>query len=99
MVSGAGHLTLRVPMGTNFIIHTFSLPEALVSEDPSEESFSSASLLLPILYCDFAVGPGIGRSNRNKISTRAALEGSYKLPLLLDADALALLADDEGRLL
>ncbi|MBR8731655.1 Bifunctional NAD(P)H-hydrate repair enzyme Nnr [Porphyromonas levii] len=96
MVSGAGHLTLRVPMGTNFIIHT-SLPEALVSEDPSEESFSSASLPLAD-YTAIAVGPGIGRSTETRLALEQLLS-SYKLPLLLDADALALLADDEGRLL
>lgn len=96
MVSGAGHLTLRVPQGMDTIIHT-ALPEVLVSEDPSEESFSSAALPLND-YTAIAVGPGIGRSTETKLALEQLLR-SYKLPLILDADALALLADDEGRLL
>ncbi len=96
MISGAGHLTLRVPEGMDTLIHT-TLPEALVLEDPSEESFSSAAFLLSD-YTAIAVGPGIGRSTETKLALEQLLS-SYKLPLILDADALAILAEDEGRLL
>lgn len=96
MVSGAGHLTIRVPEGKDGIIHT-TLPEALVSEDPSDEGFSSAALPLND-YTAIAIGPGLGRSTETKLALEHLLS-NYKLPLILDADALALLADDEGRLL
>lgn len=96
MVSGAGHLTIRVPHGKDSIIHV-GLPEALVSQDPSEEGFSSAAMPLKD-YSAIAVGPGIGRSTETKLALEQLLI-NYKQPLILDADALALLAEDEGRLL
>lgn len=96
MVSGIGHLTIHVPRGAQTIIHT-ALPEALVSLDPSEESFSSDTLELES-YNAIAVGPGLGRSMESYMALEMLLT-KCQCPLILDADALTLLTREEGRLL
>lgn len=96
MTSGIGHLTIHVPNGTEAIIHT-TLPEALVSIDPSEESFSADDLDLESFQA-IAIGPGLGRSMESFLALEMILT-SYQHPLILDADALALLAREDGRLL
>lgn len=96
MTSGAGHLTVHVPSGQAVIVQSM-VPEALVREDASEESFSSVSYPLSD-YTTIAVGPGLGRSTESLLGLEQLL-GSYAQPMVLDADALYLLAQEEGRLL
>lgn len=89
MSSGVGRLTLHVPKGYDSAIHT-SLPEALVSIDPSEDSFSSERLQLE-LFDAIAVGPGLGRSTESRYALEHLLR-NYRRPVILDADALNLIA-------
>ena len=94
MRSGAGHLTIHVPAGLAQTIHS-SLPEALVDEDMDGDHFSVFSGA--DRYDAIAVGPGLGRH----FSSAAALEallGYYKKPMVLDADAIHLLAANESLL-
>lgn len=90
MRSGTGHLTIHVPDGSDQIIHT-SLPEAIVSLDKSKEYFTMFDNAH--LYDAIAIGPGLGRN----FDSAAALEGLlcyYKKPIILDADAIHLLASN-----
>lgn len=96
MTSGAGHLTVHVPSEQGAILQV-ALPEALVREDASEESFSSVGYPLSD-YTTIAVGPGLGRSTESRLGLEQLL-GSFTQPMVLDADALYLLAQEDGRLL
>lgn len=96
MVSGAGHLTVHVPEGQSLLMHSM-VPEALVQEDSSEEGFSSAIEGL-MDYNAIAVGPGLGRSMESLLALEQLLQ-SYRPPMVIDADALYLLAEEGGRLL
>ncbi len=96
MASGAGHLTLHVPKGKAPIIHC-TLPEALVHEDLSEESFSGTDLRLSE-YDAIAIGPGLGRSTESYLALEQLLTACHQ-PLILDADALSLMSQDDCRLL
>lgn len=96
MTSGAGHLTVHVPSEQGAILQ-IALPEALVREDASEESFSSVGYPLSN-YTTIAVGPGLGRSTESLLGLEQLLE-NYTQPMVLDADALYLLAQEDGRLL
>lgn len=96
VVSGAGHLTLHIPEGQSGVVFA-ALPEALVSIDPSAESFSTADLHLSD-YSAIAIGPGLGRSMESYLAFEQLLS-TYQQPIIIDADALYLLAQDDSRLL
>lgn len=94
MRSGAGHLTVHVPEGMQSIVHT-ALPEALVSIDKSRECFTMFNDAHN--YDAIAIGPGLGRH----FDSAAALEGLlcyFKKPLVVDADAIHLLAANKSLL-
>lgn len=96
MTSGAGHLTVHVPSGQAELMHA-SVPEVLVSEDGSEEGFSSAHETLND-YTTIAIGPGLGRSMESKLALEQLLQ-NYHQPMVLDADALYLLSEEDRRLM
>ncbi len=92
--SGTGLLTTHVPRSIYPIVQS-TVPESIFSIDNSEEFFS----LCPVLdkYSAVAAGPGIGVGPQ----TREALETLIKTvrsPLVLDADALNILAAHPGLL-
>ena len=91
MVMGAGHLTLHLPHGAGMMAH-IALPEVLVSEDPSEDAFSSDQIEYNKYDC-IAVGCGLGSQVESALALEALLS-SYRKPILLDADALNILAKD-----
>ncbi len=90
MRTGAGLLTSHVPSSGYLAVQT-ALPESIFSIDPDENVFS----MFPETdkYSAIGAGPGIGRS----ITTVRALEALIKnarKPLVLDADALNILAEN-----
>lgn len=92
--SGVGLLTVHAPQCNNDILQT-SIPEAMVQPDLSENYFSAPRETDP--YMAIGIGPGIGRNEE----TEAALLEQLSLcqvPVVLDADALNLLANHRHHL-
>jgi NAD(P)H-hydrate epimerase len=88
--AGLGLLTVHVPQSAAFAIQ-IALPEAMSSIDPGDEYTTE----LPDLgrYSAIAAGPGLG----TEIMTQAVifrLIQEAKVPLVLDADALNILAEN-----
>ncbi len=87
--SGVGKLTIHTPVVNNEMLQT-AVPEAVISEDNNENVFSQA--VLPDEYKAVAIGPGIGQSPLTGEAFLEQLNESGTLPLVLDADALNILA-------
>jgi len=86
--SGVGLLTVHVPRLGNDILQT-AVPEAMLESDQSDILFSEVPDLTP--YSAVGAGPALGtRSNSQK--ALHALITTAKVPLVLDADALNMLA-------
>ncbi len=93
--SGTGKLTLHTPRLNNDIVQ-ISLPEAILHHDESDVRWTSLPFLTtsPETYNAVGIGPGIGTAQE----TAQALHGTLLTlaqsprPLVLDADALNLLA-------
>ena len=91
MRSGAGLLTVHIPACGELILQT-SVPEAMVEIDKEHdyitdlESFSK--------YNAIGIGPGIG-CNEKTAGVLLQLFENAKQPLVLDADAINLLAQNE----
>ncbi len=94
MRSGLGLLTVHVPHGERGAIHA-GLPEAMVSLDSGEGLWSHLPDLEP--YRAVAVGPGIGTDAWTGEAFDLLLE-SWNGPLVVDADALNLLAQKPERI-
>lgn len=96
LYSGAGHLTLHIPQGYEGAIHA-ALPEALVSSDASNNYLTATNLDIKD-YDAIAVGPGLGRAKESELALEQILKHS-QCPIILDADALNLIAFSEKDLL
>ena len=90
--SGAGLLTAHVPQSGNGIMQT-SLPEAMTSLDPNESLFSRVPELSG--YNAIAVGPGITTDEITAGALTGLLRQSTR-PVILDADALNIIAQDSS---
>lgn len=88
--TGVGLLTVHVPE-TGLPIVQVAVPEAMCSVDSSPTYFSE----VPILdsYKAIGVGCGIGQTTETMVAFRALLAAQNQ-PMVLDADALNLLATD-----
>ena len=86
--SGIGLLTVH-SAGCNLPILQTAVPEAMASADPNLPSLST----LPPMrsYQGIAIGPGVGQSNETAAVLQALLQTASQ-PLVIDADALNLLA-------
>lgn len=97
--SGLGKLTAHVPETANIIFQT-QLPEAILHFD--EQSHQHwASIMKLEGYNAVAIGPGLGTDGETQWAFRATLKQLFdrenagnRLPLVLDADALNMLAQD-----
>jgi len=87
--SGTGLLTCHIPRCGYDILQT-ALPEAMVVVDENENINTKLSEDLSI-YKVIGVGPGIGTDQKTKKLLQDIFK-SYKLPLVLDADALNIIA-------
>jgi NAD(P)H-hydrate epimerase len=90
--SGAGKVTAYVPKNASSIVHT-SLPEAMTIEDPNEHHI--AHFNVSIDNHTLCVGPGIGVHDE-VVSAFAKALSQQSTPTILDADALTILARNEG---
>ena len=86
--TGAGLLTVHVPVKGCEIVQT-GIPEAMVNLDISGTSFSKIPLLDN--YNAIAAGPAIGTLPESQNALQNLLK-SANLPLVLDADAINILA-------
>jgi hydroxyethylthiazole kinase-like uncharacterized protein yjeF len=86
--AGVGLLTIHTP-ARGYAILQQAVPEAMVSIDPFEEY---ASTLPPSGgYSAIGIGPGLGQAEPTVNMMRKMLE-SYRRPMVIDADALNILA-------
>jgi ADP-dependent NAD(P)H-hydrate dehydratase / NAD(P)H-hydrate epimerase len=98
--SGAGLVTVATPCSVLPIVASMA-PEFMT--EPLEESSDGTiaagaiDLLLDFKHDVIACGPGLGRTAAVAEFVRSLLERAT-VPLVLDADAITLLADDPGRL-
>ncbi|RYZ21376.1 MAG: NAD(P)H-hydrate dehydratase [Chitinophagaceae bacterium] len=88
---GAGLLTCHVPRCGVSILQT-ALPEAMVQPDPHETELSTLPGD-PGRFTAIGIGPGIGTDEAAAATLRAYLEAA-RVAMVLDADALNLLAKD-----
>ncbi|MCF8237029.1 MAG: NAD(P)H-hydrate dehydratase [Saprospiraceae bacterium] len=89
--SGAGKLTLYAPHHAQTILQ-IGLPEALYMGDPHETVWSTPPPRTG--FQSAGVGCGIGTNQITAQALRLFLESTPEYPLVLDADALNILADD-----
>ena len=89
--SGCGLLTVHLPQRCVDPMQA-TFPEAMVSIDPSPTLFSAVPKHLEC-YAAIAVGPGIGTDAATQKALHTLLEARPKeVPMVLDADALNILA-------
>lgn len=86
--SGVGLLTIHTPICNHMLLQT-SVPEALVEDDVHEHFFADETDLDP--YQAVAIGPGLGQDEATAQALFAQIKSCY-IPLVVDADALNLLA-------
>jgi len=88
--SGVGLLTVHIPQRGETTLHT-TVPEAMLSLDANADFVSA----LPdtTAYEAIAIGPGLATQTSSVVMLKELLE-SVRKPLLLDADALNILASN-----
>ena len=99
--SGAGLVTVATPASALPIVASMApemMTEALDEAPDGSLSASALDRLLELRHDVIACGPGLGRSPGVADFVRALLERAT-VPLVLDADALTVLANDPGRLM
>ena len=89
MRSGAGLLTVHVPE-CGYSILQVTIPEAMVSVDPHQDIFSGLPDYLD-RYTTIGIGPGMGTAESTANALIALLK-RYQKPMVLDADALNIIA-------
>lgn len=87
--SGVGLLTIHAPICNNDILQT-SVPEAMVEQDANEDCFSYPADTDD--YQAIGIGPGLGRAEETEAALLEQLHAT-QTPLVLDADALNILAN------
>jgi NAD(P)H-hydrate epimerase len=88
MRSGVGRLTVHAPSCNIQILQT-TIPEAMVKADAYERFFAEPTDTSR--YNAVGIGPGLGQSKETEVALIRQLQVS-QCPLVLDADALNLLA-------
>ena len=89
--SGAGLLTVHIPQRGEQIVQT-AFPEAMIELDPNMEHFSSISNTQS--YAAIGIGPGLGTHPESAKALELLLRSTEK-PMVIDADALNLIAVNE----
>ncbi|MBN8688414.1 MAG: NAD(P)H-hydrate dehydratase [Chitinophagales bacterium] len=86
--SGAGLLTVHLPAAACDIVQT-AVPEAMVETDSHADFISQVNIT--DRYSAVGIGPGIGQAPET-VRCFEALLNQYKRPMVIDADALNILA-------
>jgi ADP-dependent NAD(P)H-hydrate dehydratase / NAD(P)H-hydrate epimerase len=90
--SGLGLLTVNIPK-SGYAILQIAVPEAMVSIDMSDDCISTEPDHLA--YDAIGIGPGLGQESVTAEALRKLLQ-QYDKPVVLDADALNILAREPG---
>ncbi|NOS92248.1 MAG: NAD(P)H-hydrate dehydratase [Cyclobacteriaceae bacterium] len=88
--AGVGLLSAHIPKSEKNIL-PIAVPEALTEYDDHETCFSG--ILSPEKYSAIGIGPGLGKKKETLQGLTQLLE-TYRKPIVLDADALNLLAEN-----
>lgn len=94
--SGAGLLSVNIPSAGNVIMQA-SVPEAMLQLNESEKIISGRIKPGPktdFEYSAIGMGPGIG-TEKETVQSMKLLLNEYDGPLVLDADAINILADNK----
>jgi NAD(P)H-hydrate epimerase len=89
--SGAGLITAHIPKKGYDIIQT-AVPEAMVSFDTNKKVFSAVPDLAN--YNAIGIGPGIGLHEKTQNAFKLLIQNA-NMPLIIDADAINILADNK----
>ena len=99
MRSGVGKLTVHIPQKNNDIMQV-ALPEAILHHDKDDKRWTCSPFesCLPNKYSAIGIGPGIGTGQETSEALHRMLEAmaGTSIPLVLDADALNILAQNPG---
>ena len=90
MRTGAGLLTAHLPKDALLPMQVY-LPEAMTSIDKSDTHCTEINDILP--YTAIGVGPGIGKNDETVTLLKKIIQEATQ-PLVLDADALNIIADN-----
>ncbi|KGL51816.1 hypothetical protein HQ29_07555 [Porphyromonas canoris] len=90
MRTGSGLITVHVPQGKDNLIHT-TIPEAIVETDKSPTHFTEVRNVNK--YSAIAIGPGLGTQFESAAAMESLLN-QYKKPIIIDADAINILASN-----
>lgn len=93
--SGVGKVTMHIPLALNDVVQ-IAVPEAIVHHDAAGRCTTEPVDTTP--YDAMAIGPGLGTAPATAAALAAQLQRPSKLPLVLDADALNILAADPSLL-
>lgn len=91
MRSGVGLLTTHLPKSAMLPLQVY-LPEAMISVDKSDDCFSQVPDLQP--YNAIGVGPGLGKAPETVTALKILIQES-KAPMVFDADALNIIAENK----
>lgn len=91
MRAGIGLLTTHIPFKGNEILQG-SIPEVMVNLDRFENYWSEVPELSP--FSAVGVGPGIGMEEQSQNALKLLIQ-NCKLPMVFDADALNILAENK----
>ena len=89
MHTGVGLLTIHAPRCANFIVQT-AVPEALF--EPDAEDLACSSVTINPRFTAIGIGPGLGYGAKQTSCLLKLLSDGLKIPAVLDADALNILA-------
>lgn len=89
--AGAGLLTVHLPQSGYHIMQT-SVHEAMVSFDPGDDFFTT--LPATDVYKAIGIGPGLGTDSQTTAAFKLLIQQT-RVPLVIDADALNILAENK----
>jgi NAD(P)H-hydrate epimerase len=90
---GAGKLTTHLPAAVASSL-PFTIPEAMLSVDANDDFFTGIDLENYSSVNAIAIGPGLGRNPKTEAALGTLLD-EIQMPVVLDADALNILADNK----
>lgn len=95
--AGAGLLTIHLPTCGYNVLQT-SLPEAMVSLDAHAQYVSNFPKIDDKKYNAIGIGPGLGK-HHNTLACLTKLLEKAQQPMVIDADAINLIAENKDKLL